>query len=255
MKSILFTKPKNVTLACLRFMVEMGDEILGVVLYNKHLYTESPFVGYCEDKGIEVWDFKQADELFSRYHDQIEIIISNTFPKRIKESWICLAKRAAFNLHMAPLPEYRGTFGYNFALLNCEKEYGVSCHFLSKEFDTGDLIEVLRFPYDGENGSVQELVDLTDTYLYNLFCKTYMRFKSGERVTGTPQKEGRYYSRDDFEKAKQILSSDSSKTIIDKVRAFWYPPFEGAYIMVEGKKFFLIPQEEYNRIVQDRNGI
>ena len=45
---------------------------------------------------------------------------------------------SAFNIHPGP-KDYPG-FGYNFALLNNEKNYGAVCHYMKKEIDTGDII-------------------------------------------------------------------------------------------------------------------
>ena len=255
MKSVLFTKPKPVTFDCLRFLVEQGEEILGIVLYDKQNYTNSTFSRFCSEKHIKIYDFSEADDFFAKHQNEIEMIYCNTFPQKIKSSWINLAQIAAINFHSAPLPEYKGPFGYNFALLNHEAEYGVSCHFLVDKFDEGDIIEVLRFPYDAKNGTVKGLVELSNDFLFQLFQKTYLRFKSGEKVTGSHQTGGRYYSREEFERQKQVLPGEDQAKILDKIRAFWYPPFDGAYMMVNGQKIMLVIEDDYKLMVQEKQNI
>ena len=45
-----------------------------------------------------------------------------------------------FNLHGSLLPQYRGAAPINWAIINGEKETGVTTFFLQHEIDTGDLI-------------------------------------------------------------------------------------------------------------------
>ena len=241
MKSIFFTKPKDVTFECLKFLVEQGEELLGVVIYDKSHYEGGKFFSYCKEKDIPIIDFAEVEETLKHRSEKIEMIYCNTFPKRLKAEWLALAQIAAINFHSAPLPDYRGVFAYNFAFLNGEKEFGVTCHYLDRNFDTGDIIEVSRFPYDFEHGNVAELVSLSNQYLYQLFCKTYLRFKNREVIVGVPQTGGHYYSRQDFENAKKIQPTDDIDMILKRVRAFWYPPYKGAYLELHGHKLYLVP--------------
>lgn len=249
MKSILFTKPKPVTLECLRYLVEQGEELLGVIVYDKPAYAGSVFTQYCEKAGVPLFDASETDFCFEKNRDQIDMIYCNTFPKRLKREWLEAAKIAAINFHCAPLPEYQGAFCYNFAFLNQEKEYGITCHFLTEQIDKGAIIEVVRFPYDFEKGSLEDLVDLSNQHLYRLFCKTYQRFKSGEKITGQPQSGGIYYSRKDFEREKEIRPGESAELSLRRIQAFWYPPYEGAYIRLGGKKVFLLTEQQYKALV------
>ena len=48
--------------------------------------------------------------------------------------------KGTFNLHASLLPQYRGAAPINYALINCEKETGVTTFFLTHEIDTGHII-------------------------------------------------------------------------------------------------------------------
>lgn len=248
MKSVFFTKPKPVTLECLRYLVEQGEELLGVIVYDKPSYAGSPFTLYCKENGVPLFDASEADGCFEKNLGEIDMVYCSTFPKRLKREWLEAAKIAAVNFHSAPLPEYRGAFCYNFAFLNQEKEYGITCHFLAEQIDEGDIIEVVKFPYDFEKGSLEELVSLSNQHLYRLFCKTYQHFKSGEKVAGQPQDGGTYYSRRDFEREKEVHPGESEELTLRRIRAFWYPPYEGAYIRLGGEKVFLVPERQYKAL-------
>ena len=54
-------------------------------------------------------------------------------------------KVAAINFHPGP-NNYRGSFGgLNFALLNNEKQFGVTAHLINENIDDGEIIECRKF--------------------------------------------------------------------------------------------------------------
>ncbi|ABL65876.1 methionyl-tRNA formyltransferase [Chlorobium phaeobacteroides] len=56
------------------------------------------------------------------------------------------AKLGAFNLHASLLPAYRGAAPINWAIINGEKESGVTTFFLQKTVDTGNVIMQEKIP-------------------------------------------------------------------------------------------------------------
>lgn len=243
MNILFFTKPKSGTLECLKFLYKQGEKILGVVIYDSRRFEGGDFWNFCREKKIKIYD---GDEIYldsHRFEDKLDVIFVNTYPKLISSSLINMAKKGAVNFHAAPLPEYRGVFGFNFAIYNEEKRYGVTAHRLSGQFDRGDIIEVDRFDINPDSITVRELVDLSERHLIALFKKTFWRFRNNEKIDYLKQEEGRYYSRKDFEELKQIRDTDSADVIKRKIRAFWFPPYEGAYMVLQGEKFGLITED------------
>lgn len=62
------------------------------------------------------------------------------------------------NLHGSLLPQYRGAAPINWAVINGEKETGVTTFKLQQEIDTGDILLQEKFPI-GENETVGEVHD------------------------------------------------------------------------------------------------
>jgi methionyl-tRNA formyltransferase len=62
------------------------------------------------------------------------------------------------NLHGSLLPQYRGAAPINWAVMNGEKETGVTTFKLKHEIDTGDILMQERFPI-GENETAGEVHD------------------------------------------------------------------------------------------------
>ena len=66
--------------------------------------------------------------------------------------------KGTINLHASLLPNYRGAAPINWAIINGEKETGVTTFFIEKEIDTGKVIERASVVI-GENETVGELHD------------------------------------------------------------------------------------------------
>ena len=58
---------------------------------------------------------------------------------------IALPTRAAINFHDAPLPEYAGLNTPVWALLNGERQHGITWHLMTREVDRGDILAQRRF--------------------------------------------------------------------------------------------------------------
>lgn len=71
----------------------------------------------------------------------ISFISSWIYPAELLNS----AKVAAINFHPGS-PEYPGTGCTNFAVYNGETEYGITCHHMNAAVDSGNIIQVKRFP-------------------------------------------------------------------------------------------------------------
>lgn len=90
-----------------------------------------------------------------------------------------------FNLHASLLPQYRGAAPINWAIINGEKETGVTTFFLQHKIDTGDVIEQEKVII-GENETAGELHDKLMVIGSNLVLKTVKAIEQNN-VTTTPQ--------------------------------------------------------------------
>ncbi len=91
-----------------------------------------------------------------------------------------------FNLHASLLPQYRGAAPINWAIINGEKETGVTTFFLQHKIDTGDVIEQKKVTI-GENETAGELHDKLMHIGGELVLKTVQAIENSS-ITTTPQK-------------------------------------------------------------------
>ncbi len=160
---------------------------------------------------------------------EAELGISYLHPRRVPPEVLALPRRGFINFHTAPLPEFRGVAGINFAILEGVRLWGVTAHWMDATIDTGDLIEVRRFPILPDEETALSLDLRSQNVLFQLYLDVVDTLLAGEDLPREAQGAGgRYISRRDFEAARRILPSDPPELRERKRRAFFYPPHEGA---------------------------
>ena len=75
---------------------------------------------------------------------------------------------------------------------------------MEPEFDTGDLVEVERFPIDPDTATAFSLDLESQERLLGLFQRVMRRALAGEELPRTPQGEGRYVDREEFESLRRV---------------------------------------------------
>lgn len=170
----------------------------------------------------------------------IDAVFSFLFWKRIRRPLIELGSVGCLNFHPAPLPEMRGIGGYNVAILEDWEEWGVSAHFVDEQFDTGDVVRVDRFPLDRARETALSLDVRSQQRLLDVFRWTADQIAAGTPLPRTVQGDGRYVTREEFESLRSVRPDDPPELTTRRIRAFWYPPHDGATVEVDGHTLTLL---------------
>lgn len=80
-----------------------------------------------------------------------DLFVSMSFNQIIKEQMINLPQYKTINCHAGKLPFYRGRNILNWALINDEKEFGITVHYVDEGIDTGDIIVQETYPITDED--------------------------------------------------------------------------------------------------------
>ena len=83
-----------------------------------------------------------------------DLFVSMSFNQIFRSSIINTPRLGIINCHAGKLPFYRGRNILNWALINDEKEFGITVHYVDEGIDTGDIIK-------------QRCFDIRDNYDYN----------------------------------------------------------------------------------------
>lgn len=101
-----------------------------------------------------------------------------------------MPRLGTFNLHASLLPKYRGAAPINHAIINGEKETGITTFFLKHEIDTGDMI-AQRSIAIGEDENAGELHDRLMMLGAEAVVDTVNAIIDGT-LTTSPQPEGEF---------------------------------------------------------------
>jgi methionyl-tRNA formyltransferase len=116
----------------------------------------------------------------------LQIIVAfRMLPRAVWE----MPKYGTFNLHASLLPHYRGAAPINWAIMNGEKETGVSTFYIDDKIDTGEIILQEKTPIDPEE-TAGELHDKLMLLGADLVIRTVELIKAGEvKTMKQPQTE------------------------------------------------------------------
>jgi methionyl-tRNA formyltransferase len=229
-------KSKRSAVLALDWLVERGVEVPAVVAPepDETLHEQQRLDLAARRHGLAL---VSEQELYADPPAEVDAVVSYLFWSLIREPLLSLGSIGCLNFHPAPLPDYRGVGGYNVAILEGLPAWGVSCHFVDERFDTGDLVDVERFAID-EHAETAFSLDLkSQAHLLALFQRVLQRALDGEPLPRASQGDGRYVSRAEFDQLRVVRPGDD---ISRKLRAFWYPPWPGAVIDVDGRRLTLV---------------
>ena len=240
MIKVLFMGRKKVAADLLNKISEDHRVKIAGVITDSHL-EESPTALVARRKNYPLMTLEAA---ISRLRDgslEFDLGLSVLYWKKIRDEVLTTPKLGIINFHPAILPYYKGTAGYNLAILEGLEEWGVSAHYIDKNIDTGKIIEVRRFAIDSEYETANTLEEKSIKVLYDLVIDIYNNVvKSNGILPSYKNTGGKYVSRKEMEEMKKIIIGDD---VNRKIRAFWFPPYDGAYIEIDGEKFTLVNRQ------------
>ncbi|SDL75210.1 methionyl-tRNA formyltransferase [Salinimicrobium catena] len=179
----------------LKSIVEANYEVVGVITApdkpagrGRKLH-ESAVKKYATEQGLKVLQpTNLKDEQFLQELKDLDANLQVVVAFRmLPEAVWKMPEFGTFNLHASLLPQYRGAAPINWAVMNGEKETGVSTFFIDEKIDTGEMIMQEKVGIDpAENaGSLHDKLMTTGA---DLVIKTLKALEEGP-VETTSQKE------------------------------------------------------------------
>ena len=166
-----------------------------------------------------------------------DLIFSFYYRRMIPTAVLAAAKRGAFNMHGSLLPKYRGKAPVNWAVLQGERETGVTLHHMVARADAGDIVDQEAVPigpddtaYDVMRRLVPAARRLLDRQLAALKAGTAPRRPQDEaratRFGGRRPEDGR------------IDWTQPAARIVNLVRAV-AKPYPGAFSTLNGRRLLV----------------
>ncbi|WP_067587630.1 formyltransferase family protein [Endozoicomonas ascidiicola] len=237
MLKILFMGRKKVAADALSYLLSLDNiEVVGV-LTDSHLDV-SPTNDVAKRNGLTVFEFSEALTALKLGSLSFDLGVSVLYWRKLIGEFLSTPTLGVINFHPAPLPDYKGTAGYNMAIMDDLEEWGVSSHYMDENIDTGGIIDVVRFAISKNTETAKTLEAKSQPFLYDLFVKNIGEVvKARGFLKAISNVGGRYFSRMDMEAMKEVKPDDD---VSKKIRAFWFPPYDGAFQYINGVKCTLV---------------
>ncbi|MGL5357989.1 MAG: methionyl-tRNA formyltransferase [Metamycoplasmataceae bacterium] len=186
------------------------------------------------NKIIDIYDFlNNAD---------FDIFLTLAYGQYIPEKILTLEGKKFLNIHCSLLPKYRGAAPIQRAIMNNEKETGISLIYMVNKMDAGNIIFKKEIPINNLETSgtlflkmTEEINKLINDWLINFYNNNFQEEIQDENLVSIAPK---------LSKEEAFLEKDDSIKMINKVRAF--NPNPGCYIFQNNKriKIFNLGYEE-----------
>jgi len=244
MKNVVFLGAKKIGYSCLEVLTGWHGHKLNVVgILTNARGTETRALA--EEHGIPVIPNLES---YVEFEERVDVAISVQYHEILKSRHIAKAADITVNLHMAPLPEYRGCNQFSFAIINDDSEFGTTLHRIDPGVDSGPIIAERRFKIP-DDCWVEDLYELTFNHSVELFRSEILKIIGGDYTT-TPQDEylstrkTSFHLRKEIEDIKQIDLSWPADRIERHVRATSMGGFEPPHTVIAGQQVYLVRKGE-----------
>ena len=200
-----------------------------------------------EDNGIDVFwpsNINDKDFLERLRSYRSDLFVSLFFDQIFREEIMNIPRLKTINCHAGKLPYYRGRCVLNWVLINDEKEFGITVHYMDEGIDTGDIILQRTYPIT-DSDTYRTLRERAFVECPNILYDAIKQIQSG---CVTVKKQGEidpvgFYCGARKENDEIIDWNQTSREIFCFIRAVTDPgPCASAY--VNGNKIRIISARE-----------
>ncbi len=231
---ILFMGTPDFARECLRAIHEKeGVEIVGVVTQPDKQkgrgmkFVFPPVKEYALEKGLAVYQpqtLRDGAFLETLEELQPELILVAAYGKILPPYVLDYPKYGCVNAHGSLLPKYRGAAPIQRAIIDGEKETGITSMYMAEGLDTGDMILKLSCPIDEED-DFGSLHDKLARLAGEAMCMTVDRILNGTVTRERQSDEGASYAAK-IEKEEAALDfTMAPEKVVNKIRGLSPVPY------------------------------
>ncbi len=260
MLKILFMGTPDFARESLEAVYNAGYEILGVVTNPDKpkgrgmKMVASPVKEFALEKGLTVYQpekVRKNEEFIEKIKSlNPDVICVVAYGKILPKEILEIPKYGCINVHGSLLPKYRGAAPIQWAVLNGDKETGVTTMYMDIGMDTGDMILKEKVEV-GEDETTGELWDRLSKIGAKLLVETLKQIEEG---TAPREKQGEEFTMAPMlnkEMSKINWDEQTAQNIKNLVRGL--NPIMGAYTFLDEKKikFWKVDIAKQDEIIAD----
>ena len=260
MLRILFIGTPDFARESLEAVYNADYEILGVVTNPDKpkgrgmKMVASPVKECALEKGLTVYQpekVRKNEEFIEKIKSlNPDVICVVAYGKILPKEILEIPKYGCINVHGSLLPKYRGAAPIQWAVLNGDKETGVTTMYMDVGMDTGDMILKEKVEI-GEDETTGELWDRLSKIGGKLLVETLKQIEEG---TAPREKQGEEFTMAPMlnkEMSKINWDEQTAQNIKNLVRGL--NPIMGAYTFLDEKKikFWKVDIAKQDEIIAD----
>src|SRR5699024_7612866 len=162
-----------------------------------------------------------------------DVIVVAAFGQIITKEILEIPRYGCINVHASLLPAYRGAAPIQWAVINGEKESGVTIMQMDEGLDTGDMIDKVVVPL-AEDETGGSLFDKLSQAGAGLCVKVLKDLEEGKAVREKqPEESTTAYASMISKKMGEVNWNESAKSIEQLIRGL--NPWPSAYTKLQGK--------------------
>ena len=185
-----------------------------------------------------IWD--NNNNVFNKIFElkiKIDFLVSVNFPYILKKKILNIPKIYSLNIHGSYLPKYRGSAPIVWALINGEKNSGVTVHKMDDGIDTGDIIIQEKFDIP-EKATGYEVINFAIAKYPRLIISALIKLLLDENNTIKQNDKYSSYFSKRSETDNKINWENQSLKIFNFVRAL-AKPLPSSYTYLGNTKIFV----------------
>ena len=185
-------------------------------------------------KGLPVFQPEKirTDEALAEFRSHsADVAVVVAYGRILPEAWLNAFPHGAINVHFSLLPKYRGAAPVNWAIVNGERETGVTTMMMDVGLDTGDIF-LQRATDIGDDENAMELMERLSSLGADLLIET---LRDLDTIPRKPQDHAAASLAPIMKKNDgRIDFSITAADVNNRVRGF--QPFPTAFTYIDGKR-------------------
>ena len=202
---------------------------------------------FSEKEGIAVRTNKLSDkkiyEEFVKLKADIVIVVA--YGQIIPKEFLNLTKKGFINIHASILPRWRGAAPIQRAIINLDKETGLSIMKIAEELDSGPICNTYKINIEGNLNAVEVSERLSSLAAEKILENIDDILDGKSNFIEQDHSKATYASKIEKSEGK-INWNDDAKNIIGKINGLY--PSPGAFFLYNGERYKILKADIGNGI-------
>ena len=238
---IMFMGTPEIAATALKKLIDDGHNVVAAVTREDkprgrgNVMTPTPVKTLAISHGIPVYTpsslkTEEFSEVLGAHTPDIIVVVA--YGKILPESVLSYPEFGCVNLHVSLLPKYRGAAPMQRAIMDGEKETGITIMYMDVGLDTGDIIACERFPISDDD-DFESIHDRSAEIGSALLSKTLFDISNGCACRTKQDSSLATYAAKIEKDDCKIDFSRSACEVSARIRGV--TPIPGAFAYLDGK--------------------